>query len=428
MIDNRRFIKNIPQFYNSKGSEKSIELFFRLLYNTKATIAYPSTDILRASAGRWNRDAILKLDTTGYSGDVTYVYFGESYSVDQDDENNAYVIQIGNNSDPFNLIGKKVTIRFSETIPGTGVVQTHFITDIFDVKDTTNGVIFELTSDINQNTRILDGATVEFDGLVYGTLTRQMISFSIVDSGAGFTRGDILSINEEGPSGLYFSSTYVDSLGSFSAYVANNSINGGIIRVSVIGPEGNILDGSIIHTGYQYQSTTFETEVTTLGIDDVGLFNITTGFIYRPPGVFLDSSGLLSDVCRLQDNFYYQPFSYVVRTKQEPSTWFQSFKKVVHPAGLQLFSEYILAETLSLRNSINIEYGELDTPHTTETPGTPLVLREVSPGVYNFFSSGLADIEMIFDSGIITLVPVGTQPEKRRLIGYLQANGSVTIY
>ena len=50
-IDDRRLIKFIKQFYEAKGSEKAIELLFRILYNERTEIFYPSEQVLRASDG-----------------------------------------------------------------------------------------------------------------------------------------------------------------------------------------------------------------------------------------------------------------------------------------------------------------------------------------------------------------------------------------
>ena len=60
-IDDRRLIKFIKQFYEAKGSEKAIELLFRILYNERTEIFYPSEQVLRASDGIWIEDITLKL-------------------------------------------------------------------------------------------------------------------------------------------------------------------------------------------------------------------------------------------------------------------------------------------------------------------------------------------------------------------------------
>jgi hypothetical protein len=49
----RKVIKNIRQFYSSKGTEKSFKFLFRLLYNAYVEIYYPRKDLLVASGDLW---------------------------------------------------------------------------------------------------------------------------------------------------------------------------------------------------------------------------------------------------------------------------------------------------------------------------------------------------------------------------------------
>ena len=51
----RLFVKNISDFYNTRGSEDSFKLLFRLLYGLEATVYNPGQDVLIASDGKWNK-------------------------------------------------------------------------------------------------------------------------------------------------------------------------------------------------------------------------------------------------------------------------------------------------------------------------------------------------------------------------------------
>lgn len=64
-------IKNSLDLYRSKGTERSIDLFFRLVYGTQATIQYPGEKIFRLSAGEWYRPQYLEV--TGTSRSVALV-------------------------------------------------------------------------------------------------------------------------------------------------------------------------------------------------------------------------------------------------------------------------------------------------------------------------------------------------------------------
>ena len=47
------FIKNSLDFYRAKGTERSIDLCFKLIYGEDADVYYPGDDIFRLSAGNW---------------------------------------------------------------------------------------------------------------------------------------------------------------------------------------------------------------------------------------------------------------------------------------------------------------------------------------------------------------------------------------
>lgn len=49
----RLFVKNALDFHRSKGSSRSVELFFKLIYGVASTIYYPGDDLFRVSDGEW---------------------------------------------------------------------------------------------------------------------------------------------------------------------------------------------------------------------------------------------------------------------------------------------------------------------------------------------------------------------------------------
>lgn len=71
-----------------------------------------------------------------------------------------------------------------------------------------------------------------------------------------------------------------------------------------------------------------------LDVDDV----VT---IYRS-GSFSTNDGFLSDFKKIQDSFFYQKFSYVLRTGTNSDLWKNAFNRLVHPAGFIFFGEILL--------------------------------------------------------------------------------------
>ena len=61
------------------------------------------------------------------------------------------------------------------------------------------------------------------------------------------------------------------------------------------------------------------------------------GTIATTTGEFLGERGKVSsDVMRVQDSFYYQDYSYVVKVGESINTWRNAIKRTVHPAGWAL--------------------------------------------------------------------------------------------
>ena len=62
-------IKNSLDLYRSKGTERSIDLFFKLVYGTSAEVRYPADNILRVSDGIWERPEYLEITHTRFNVD-----------------------------------------------------------------------------------------------------------------------------------------------------------------------------------------------------------------------------------------------------------------------------------------------------------------------------------------------------------------------
>ena len=57
------------------------------------------------------------------------------------------------------------------------------------------------------------------------------------------------------------------------------------------------------------------------------------------PGYYLNSDGQPSSDKKLQDNYFYQDFSYVILSGLTQSRWYDIIQKAIHPAGLKAFGE-----------------------------------------------------------------------------------------
>ena len=80
--------------------------------------------------------------------------------------------------------------------------------------------------------------------------------------------------------------------------------------------------------------------------------------VVRSEGNFITDRGIISeDTMRIQDSFYYQDYSYVVRIGESINQWRESIRRSVHPAGWNVFGEVSFATSLAdaQLNSLRIQ-------------------------------------------------------------------------
>ncbi len=132
-INNDILIKNLQEFYTTKGSYRAIELLFRMLYNEKATVKSTSEYVLRASDGVWDEEYVVRV-------------------VDQNDLFERFNITAYN---PESLQGQQVDVHY-KTSSGSVTSNTTVQTSVDRVKTIayTSPQIYELTLNLKRATVI----------------------------------------------------------------------------------------------------------------------------------------------------------------------------------------------------------------------------------------------------------------------------------
>ncbi len=97
----------------------------------------------------------------------------------------------------------------------------------------------------------------------------------------------------------------------------------------------------------------------------VGGIRANVGAIGLTTGEFLNSDGKVSDGSkRIQDSFYYQDYSYVIRIGQSVNKYRDAVKKLLHPVGLALFGEVnlinLIAATIRIVNNASIFTAKIE--------------------------------------------------------------------
>ena len=103
---------------------------------------------------------------------------------------------------------------------------------------------------------------------------------------------------------------------------------------------GSITDVTVINSGRGYNAIDRINVVNTsrAGTDNASGDPVISGVVTLP-GYFRGTKGLLSWDMRLQDNYYYQQFSYVINSSAALKTYRDIVHDVIHPAGTKLFGQ-----------------------------------------------------------------------------------------
>jgi hypothetical protein len=90
----------------------------------------------------------------------------------------------------------------------------------------------------------------------------------------------------------------------------------------------------------------------------------TIGTVSRSEGVLFGANGRISESSKsIQDSFYYQDFSYVIKVGQSINVWRDAVKRILHPVGLALFGEVSVRTSVKARvyGGSSIKLNSLDT-------------------------------------------------------------------
>ena len=409
-IDDRTLIKFIRDFYESKGSEKSLELLFRMFYGSEIEVIYPSEQILRASDGIWTEDTVIRItleeQTTNpfeLSGKFAKIYSHKTTgSVTYQVTHDVTVTDVRKLAYITPAI-YELTIQRTDTntilIPGAAATATANLDgttiDTIDVNSGGSGYYAAPTINILSSTgtgaaarAVLDSTgsisnivvtnpgsgyltepVIVFDNTnirtriqlatdnttIYGYIIRVLNLVSIgegaLESGEtnyGFRANQIYQIDEAGSVGPYAVSGYFAG-----DYVASGLDNNASIKIETIDEDGFPTEISIFYSGYAFEREIFDFTIVSPNGGSVDL-TFTTGAEYTRPGRFKDSRGMLSNVNKLQDNFYYQNYSYVIRSGIPQNRWINVVKNTVHPAGMAVFGELNINQIVDYSPNIGI--------------------------------------------------------------------------
>jgi hypothetical protein len=351
-------------------------------------------------------DNTIKLAETLLDADPRYAeegYFANKETEEDADDSQPYMgislysnVNItGTGSSDYNILSKEYFINFT----GVGTGSEHRFIDALD----SNGSGYFAAPTVNfvgdndasgaQARAVLDGnggikyvtmiaggenyntedTNVEFDTtdietyvyletdptVKYGYLTRGISSVSVIETTGtpnyGFKVNEVYDIIESGIAGTYVYSYRDTSLNYFAGdYVKTGVDNKASIQITSVDADGAPTAVTVFSSGSGFENQVIDVNITSKTGNGVATLRIETGAITQRLGRNKDRRGMLSDVNKLQDNLYYQNYSYVIRSKIPSVNWMTMVKNTVHPAGMALFGELLIRNTISF-GTFNIQ-------------------------------------------------------------------------
>tara|TARA_Y100000310_G_scaffold345800_1_gene470125 strand:+ start:499 stop:2742 length:2244 start_codon:yes stop_codon:yes gene_type:complete len=362
LVDEKRLIKRIKEFYRAKGTEKSYKLLLKILYDADAdNFYYPKNDLLKASYGNWINPTTIKTSIV-HEADLWLTKDTSIYQKTQDGD-----------------ITATAMVRNITKYENSQATIAELTIDEISGKFTDDKVI-------NFNT----GSTI-FEESVYSMISSIGLSAESA-GGSGYAVGEKIKI--------ITSTGGTDAIGEI--VTVNN--NGGIIGIDVI------------NSGLAYRDSDDITfSINSLRGVNAGL-TASVDVVTVYPGYYFNTHGHPSSNKKLFDNYYYQDFSYEIRTDMAIKTYKNAVLDLIHPAGTKLFNQVLIKNTHSVVSKYRTQAKPFEisvlghyTPYTWNTVEN---LRHNTQGIdlYPFGhnpDSGRAKAQIGFGLGVPGIAQVG---------------------
>lgn len=283
-VDPTTLIKNIKQFYRAKGTEKTYEFLFRILYDTAVEFYYPKVDILKASDGKWIQKKTLRI------ANATGKTINE-------------------------CIGRRVFQRNGRTVTAAANVLdiSRFQLSSFEITELNlSNVNGSFVSSMPLYFETGNGESVE--PKIYSCVTQ----ITITSAGINYRVGDRLIFTN----------------------AANDIGHGAKAKVSQVSSTGKILKIKIENFGANYLTAPSITIDSENGTGFAGTASI--GALCNYEGYYANNDGRLSTNKVIQDSHYYQNYSYVLKSEVVIDRYKEIIKRLIHPAGLGFFGQILI--------------------------------------------------------------------------------------
>ena len=294
-INIKTLIKRAKQFYQAKGTEKSYEFLFRVLFDTDVEVFYPRTEMMIVSGGLWIERKTVKIFTL---------------------DNDKARALIGNIIYQLNDQGQKIN-RARVTACRIHMESPYKIAELH---------LSEISGSFVDGNIYCDLVYQDSQETFSFPVKRGIQDIIITSGGSNYKIGDTVKLIKIGSA-------------SGSGYVG---------RVSKIDTNGSILEIETVNFGVNYESAPsglYSIQAITVGGTGADGYPLST-VLMEYTGYYKNSNSVLGAKNFIQDNYYYQTHSYELRSSIPTELYRDSINRLVHPSGYKMFG------LLSLRSNI----------------------------------------------------------------------------
>lgn len=357
------FIDNIQKMFNMKGSPAAYKLAFGLLYGDyTASVEYPSQNVFETSGAQWEVQRYVFVNIGSFN---LYELFKNGAPLTRDVD---YTVNNG-------LITMAVAPALNDTLTWTGTYAyntTDITTSIssydFAVGDgvTTN---FELSFPIDATPYTMIGNTITFSS---GMTDYVCLVSAVVRISGNVYQLFIEDVLNNIPSNSTFlcNGIYGQTFASIQGFVPSsiglgfkagqtistssvNNKDSTIIYVNTINASGGITGYTQINSQYGVtipSSLSFSSSTSTQPF----VINTSASANSQYRGSWITNTGFTSDASYIQDGYYYHQFSYVVKSQQLLSSFYDFVKQYIHPAGTKLFATTVNQNIYSVVSTLEV--------------------------------------------------------------------------
>ena len=297
-LNEEQVIKNIKNYYGEKGNPRSLDLLFRIVYNTNVEVKFPREQVIVASESGYEQRT--SVNTTRFNGDRLLSYVGNK------------LVQEPENDRP--ELGLRATafvdsIEFRE-YDGIDYAEIK-LRDQFGTFAPNKKVLF-----INENNQRLEEE-------VFGVITtaRPQVVGGITQDGQNYNVGDVVIVRD-----------------SSQRIIANMKVN----DISSTGEIQKLTNANSNKIYFADRTYTFE--IQTAGGTGASLEIVGDTSEIIPENLFTTEKSILSANSFLQNNFNYQEFSYVISSDIQLASYAKFVKTLFHPAGSMLLGEFVFKQ------------------------------------------------------------------------------------